>query len=178
MIFRNYGFELIAGAGEAVSAANADACSRFTWDVSRERAVMTQTPQPVAAAVKPNSNVPQIEPEGLYDVKLADQSTVTFAAKPGKPTLNDGTSAGLVQFRAEKGGRYRVSLTSGHWVDIVDGTQVVNSRDFQGQRGCVRPHKVVEFELPAGRELTLQFRGSTDSQVIVAIAAVGTPLAG
>jgi hypothetical protein len=31
---------------------------------------------------------------------------------------------------------------------------------------------------PAGRELTLQFSGSTDAQVIVAITAVSTPAAG
>jgi hypothetical protein len=30
----------------------------------------------------------------------------------------------------------------------------------------------VEYELPAGRNLTLQFSGSTDAQVIVAITAV------
>jgi len=133
---------------------------------------MTQTPQAVAAAVKPGADVPQIEAEKLYEVKLADQSTVTFVAKPGKAALTDGTHAGLVRFRVEKAGRYRVSITSGHWIDIVDGTQLVSSRDFQGQRGCERPHKIVEYELPAGRNLTLQFSGSTDAQVIVAITAV------
>jgi hypothetical protein len=111
-------------------------------------------------------------------VKLAGQSTVTFVAKPGKPTLNDGTHAGLVRFRVEKAGRYRVSISSGHWIDIADGRQLVSSRDFQGQRRCERPHKIVEYELPAGRDLTLQFSGSTDAQVIVAITAVSAPAAG
>ena len=110
-------------------------------------------------------------------MKLADQSTVTFVAKPGKPTLNAGTRAGLVRFRLEKAGRYRVSITSGHWIDIVDGTQLVSSRDFQGQRGCQRPHKIVECDLPASRDLTLQFSGSTDAQVLVAITAVSIPAA-
>jgi hypothetical protein len=39
---------------------------------------------------------PKIESEKLYEVKLAGQSTVTFVAKPGKPTLNNGAHAGLV----------------------------------------------------------------------------------
>jgi molybdenum ABC transporter molybdate-binding protein len=155
VIFQNYGFELIPKRGQ----------------VSRELAVMKQTPRGVAAAVKPSADVPRIEPETPYEVKLANQSAVTFVAKPGKPTLNDDTHAGLVRFRVEKAGRYRVSITSGHWIDIVDGTQLVSSRDFQGQRGCQRPHKIVEYELPAGRDLTLQFSGSTDAQVIVAITA-------
>jgi molybdate transport system substrate-binding protein len=168
----------VAMARQAASATDTDPCTRFTWDVSRELAVMKQTPRAVAAAVKPSAHVPQIDPEKLYEVKLAGQSTVTFLAKPGKPTLNDGTHAGLVRFRVGKVGRYRVSITSGHWIDIVDGTQLVRSRDFQGQRGCQRPHKIVEYELPAGRDLTLQFSGSTDTQVIVAITAVSTPAAG
>ena len=139
---------------------------------------MKQTPRAVAAAVKPRADLPRIEPEKLYEVKLPGQSTVTFVAKPSKPTLNEGAHAGLVRFRVEKAGRYRVSITSGHWIDIVEGSQLVSSRDFQGQHGCERPHKIVEYELPAGRDLTLQFSGSTDAQVIVAITAVSTPAAG
>jgi molybdate transport system substrate-binding protein len=178
VIFQNYGFELIAAVRHAASAVEADPCSRFTWDVSRERAVMKQTPQAVAAAVTPSADAPQIEPEKPYEVRLAGQSTVTFVANPSKSTLNDGAHAGFVRFRVEKARRYRVSISSGHWIDIVDGTQLVSSREFQGQRGCERPHKIVEYELPAGRELTLQFSGSTDAQVIGAITAVSTPAAG
>jgi molybdate transport system substrate-binding protein len=173
-IFQSYGFPLI-GMGEATSTADADPCARFTWDVSRERAVMKQTPRVLAGAVRPGADVPQIEPEKLYEVKLADQSTVTFVAKPGKTAVTDGAHAGLVRFRVEKAGRYRISISSGHWIDVVDGTQLVSSRDFRGQRGCERPHKIVEYELPASRDLTLQFSGSTDAQVIVAITAVSAP---
>jgi molybdate transport system substrate-binding protein len=146
-IFQSYGFELIAKSGQTARAADTDPCSRFIWDVSRELAVMKQAPRAVAAAVKPGADVPRIEPETLYEVKLADQSAVTFVAKPGKPTLNDGAHAGFVQFRVEKAGRYRVSITSGHWIEIVDGRQLVSSRDFQGQRSCQRPQTRTGAEL-------------------------------
>jgi hypothetical protein len=75
-------------------------------------------------------------------------------------------------------GRYRVSISSDHWIDVLDGTQLMSSRDFQGQHGCQRPHKIVEFDLPADRDLTLQFSGSTDAHVIVAITAVSKHAAG
>jgi len=156
----------------AVSAADTDPCAQFTWDVSHERSVMKEAPRIVAAAIKPGADVPQIQLEEPYEVKLSDQSTVTYAANPGKATLANGAHAGLVRFRVEKAGKYRVSITSAHWIDIVDATQLVSSKDFQGQQGCDRPHKVVEYELPAGRDLTLQFSGSTDAEVIVAITAV------
>jgi hypothetical protein len=177
VIFQTYGFALLATMGQPGSATDTDPCTRFTWDVSRELAAMKQTPRAVAAAVKPGANVPQIEPEQLYDAKLANQPQVTFLAKPAKAAGTDGTYAGLVRFRVEKAGRYRVSISSGHWIDIVDGTQLVSSRDFQGQGGCKRPHKIVEYELPAGRDLTLQFSGSADAQVSVAITAVSTSAA-
>lgn len=161
----------------AASAAEIDPCTTFTWDVSHELAVMKQSPLAVSAAKTPLA-VPQFELDKLYELRLAAQSTVTFQAKPAKPALDDGSQAGLVRFRTAQAGRYRVSITSGHWIDVVDGAQPVKSRDFQGQRGCARPHKIVEFELAADRDYILQFSGSTDAQVVVAITPVAAPSAG
>jgi hypothetical protein len=160
------------GASSKPATASTDGCARFTWDVTRELAVMKQTPQAVTAAVKPGADVPQIQPDKLYELALSAQQGVSFAtSKPGKPTLDDGAQAGLVRFRVDKPGRYRVSITSGHWIDVVDAGQFIKSRDFQGSRGCERPHKIVEYELPAGHDLTLQFSGSPDAKVIMSITA-------
>jgi hypothetical protein len=155
-------------------AADANACTQFKWDVSRELALMKQTPTAVAAAAKPGAQVPQLNVDTLYSLKLADQAHVTFAAVPAKASAALGAQAGLVQFRVKKAGRYRVSITSGHWVDVVDGVQLVKSVDYQGHVDCERPRKIVEFDLPAGRALVLQFSGSSDSEVIMAITAAGT----
>src|SRR5262245_14481382 len=156
----------------ALAADNADPCTRFTWDVSHELAVAKQTPAPVTAAAKAGKDVPVLQLDKLYELKLASQSGVTFALTPGKPTLPDGAQAGLARFHTEKAGRYRVAITSGHWIDVVDGTQLIKSRDFQGARGCERPHKIVEYELPAGKDLTLQLSGSPDATVILSVTAV------
>jgi hypothetical protein len=157
-------------------AADADPCTKFTWDVSHELAVMKQTPQPVSAAAKSGKDVPQLQLDKVYELKLANQSGVTFALTPGKPTLPDNAQAGLAHFKTEKAGRYRVSITSGHWIDILDGSQLIRSRDFQGTRGCPLPHKIVEYDLPAGRDLILQLSGSPDASVVLAVTAVtGAP---
>ena len=155
--------------GLPASATDVDPCTRFTWNVTRELAVMTQTPKPVAVAVKTGADVPQLQFDTLYELKLAAQGATSFAIKPGKLTVDDSAHAGLVRFRTEKAGLYRISITSRHWLDVVDGAVVVKSRDFQGQRGCERPRKIVEYELPAGRDLTLQLSGSPDATVLVAI---------
>ena len=150
---------------------DADGCSHFSWDVSHELKVMKQTAAPVTAATQPG-HVPLIQIDELYELKLSPQSAVTYSAKPAKPTLNDSAQGGLVRFHVDKAGLYRVSITSGHWIDVVDGEQTVKSKDFSGSRDCPRPHKIVEFELPANKDLVLQFSGSTDSSVVTAITPV------
>lgn len=159
---------------QVASAADVDPCTQFKWDVSRELAVMRQSPQAITAAVKPDGAVPQIKLGALYTVKLADQTVVRFVTNPAKLRMADGVTAGLVRVRVAKAARYRVSITSGHWVDIIDADQTLKSLDFQGHVGCERPRKIVEYELPADRELTLQLSGAKDAEVTMAVTAVST----
>lgn len=147
----------------------------FVWDVSHELAVMQQTPQTVAAAVKPGAAAPLLEVDKLYDLKLAAQSGVAYVVKPAKPTLNDSVQGGIARFRLARAGAYRISITSRHWIDVVEGSQVIKSRDFTGARGCERPRKIVEYDLPAGKDLTLQLSGSSEASVQLAITPVTGP---
>jgi len=50
--------------------------------------------------------------------------------------------------------------------------RLVKSKDFSGSRECAKPHKIVEFELPANKDLVLQFSGSTDPSVTASITPV------
>lgn len=100
-----------------------DGCSHFSWDVSHELQVMKQTAAPVTAATKPGAQAPLIQIDKLYELKLSPQSSITYSAKPAKPTLSDSAQGGLVRFHVNKAGLYRVSITSGHWIDVVDGEQ-------------------------------------------------------
>ena len=159
---------ICAQSGIAIEA-DPDGCAHFTWDVSHELAVMKQTPQPITAATRPGGHVPRIELDQLYEVKLSPQAAVTYAAKPAKLTSSDGDQGGLIRFPVEKAALYRISISSRHWIDVVDRGQLLKSKDFQGSRGCERPHKIVEFELPARKYLTLQISGSSDPAVLVAV---------
>jgi hypothetical protein len=159
----------LLAAGSAAAAADTDPCTQFRGDVTHTLEVMAQTPQALTAASAPGSEVPLLETDAVYALRLLPQDQVTFAVTPGKPTLADGSQAGLVRFRVDEAGRYRIAITSVHWIDVVDGTQVVQSGDFQGQRGCARLHKIVEFDLPAGRDLVLQFSGAAQAEVNVSV---------
>ena len=151
-----------------------EGCSHFTWDVSHELAVMKQAAKPITAATRAGAGTPLLLVDTLYELKLAPQGTVTYSVKPAKPMPDDGAQGGLVRFHIEQPGLYRISITSRHWIDVIEGEQVIKSKDFQGSRGCARPHKIVEFDLPAHQDLVLQLSGSTDPSVTLAI----TPVAG
>ena len=162
----------LAGLATSALADEADGCKKFAWDVSHEVAVMKQTPAAVTAATKPGAQAPLVKLDKPYELKLSPQSGVTYSAQPMKPTLNDSAQGGLVRFHTGKAGLYRVSITTGHWLDVVDGDTPIKSKDFSGSRECPRPHKIVEFELPANKDLVLQFSGSTDPSVIASITPV------
>jgi len=169
---------ILASVALQASAANVGPCTQFKWDASAEVAAMKQSPQVITAAIKPGDGVPEVRLGALYTLKLADQATVKFVTSPAKSRTADGATAGLVRFRVAREGHYRVSITSSHWVDIVDRGELLTSLDFQGHVGCERPRKIVEYELPAGRELTLQLSGSKDAAVTIAITAVSPGTAG
>lgn len=168
-----------AVAGDAQPAADAlpPECSTFTWDVSDELAALRSPSTAGEAGRGGDSGAVRIEPGRRYDMRLHPQAEVALAARPAKPMLDDAATAGLLTFTVPEDGRYRVSITTGHWIDVVDAGQVVPSLDFQGRRGCPLVHKIVEFELQAGRDLVLQFAGGAvdEAGVVITRVAAATP---
>jgi hypothetical protein len=151
------------------SAAEAPGCSHFAWDVSHELDVMKQTPQALVAGTESGPQTPWLQLDKLYEVALSGQDRVTYAVKPAKAASSQGARGGLVRFHVDKAGLYRIAISSRHWIDVVDRGQLIQSHDFLGSHDCERPHKIVEFELPAGTDLVLQFSGSTESAVLVGV---------
>jgi len=149
-------------------------CDTFTWDVSREFAVL-QTPSTGITAGSGPDDVVRIELDTRYQTRLLPRSEVTFAARPGKPMLDEDARSGLLTFQVPADGRYRAAITSGHWIDMVDGGEIVPTIDFQGRHSCPLVHKIVEFDLRAGRDLVLQFAGGNAAEVGVVITAAATP---
>jgi len=147
--------------------ARAEGCSAFTWNVSHELALMARPATSIDATR--DGNAIAVVPDKHYLVHLAPQASVKFALAPARSRNADGAYAGLVRFRVEQAGLHRVTLTSRHWIDVVDGDHAIATRDFQGRAGCDRLHKIVEFELPEGRDLILQFSGDSAENVGLAI---------
>jgi hypothetical protein len=155
----------------ALAQEGAGGCDSFTWDVSHELEVLGKPPQSANAGRDGRKPV-HLDLDQHYLVKLVPQSMVKFTVKPGKPMLDDGAQAGVFSFHTPKAGKYRISITTDHWIDVLDGPLLVVSQDFQAQRGCEKVRKIVEYELSGNKDFVLQFSGATEPNVSLAITQV------
>ena len=150
-------------------------CEGFSWNVSHERALFAATATSSAAGASMQT-APLLAPEMLHDLQLGLQSHVAFAAPPGKSRPGDGPYAGLARLQVTASGTYRISLDQAAWIDVIDTDRPIASGDFQGRPGCVAPHKIVQFALPAGKELLIQLSGAQDMHLKLTVTHVdGTP---
>ena len=146
-----------------------DPCAAFTWDVTHERTLFRQEAQNLPAG-NAAAAAPDLATDRLYQLQLRAQTEVAFATQPDKKPPDEGkTYAGLASLTVATAGVYRSALDQAFWVDVIADDSLVQARDFQGRPGCNAPHKIVEFLLPAGKPITLQFSGGRVSTVRVSV---------
>jgi hypothetical protein len=149
----------------------ADACSTYKWDVQREVGLFAATPTALAAAANA-ATAPLITTDTHYALQLQPQDAVQYAVPPSKRMLADGAHGGVLKFQVARPGAYRIALDAGFWIDVVQEGRSLPALDFNGQRDCVGPHKIVVYELPAGVELVLQLAAATTDTARLAVTPV------
>jgi hypothetical protein len=147
-----------------------DACTDFKWDVSKERALFAKTAKLVKAGTEAKT-APTLLPDQIYQLQLAPQASVHFAVEPGRQSRADSDHGGIATLKVPVGGAYRVALDVPLWIDVATGGALLTAKDFQGQHDCSAPHKIVEFELPAGAPLSLQLSSSAAESVRLTITS-------
>ena len=152
----------------ASAKAAVDPCAAFSWDVHHERDLFSKQPIDLASG-KAIADSPTLTPDRLYELELRAQPEVTFSAPPSRTWPEEATYAGLARLTVETAGVYRFALDQPAWVDVVVGGAVLQSRDSQGRVGCSTPYKIVEFALPAGKPLVLEFSASVTPSLRVTV---------
>jgi hypothetical protein len=156
----------LAVAAQSAIADQDDPCAGFSWNVSRERALFAAAPQSIAAGRELKST-PLLAPDRLYELQLGEQGQVRMLLAPGRKSVGDAgydgraRYAGLARLQLPRAGSYRISIDQPAWVDVLADGKTLDSSGFQGRPGCVAPHKIVQFALPAGPQLVLQFSAAT-----------------
>jgi hypothetical protein len=150
----------------------ADPCARYKWDVTRERALFAATASPVAAA-KDGASPPRIATDRAYRVQLLPASQVVFPTTPGKASPTQGSYSGVLALTVPVAGSYRIAVDVPMWIDAVADSHLVPAADYEGQRDCEAPRKIVQFSLPANKPLILQLSGVTEPSARVTIVRAG-----
>jgi hypothetical protein len=146
-----------------------DPCAAFSWDVRHERDLFSKQPVDIASG-RAFADAPALTPDRLYELELRAQPEVTFAAPPSRTWSEEATYAGLARLTVDTAGIYRFALDQPAWVDVVANGTVLQSRDAQGRVGCSTPYKIVEFALPAGKPLVLEFSASVTPSIRVTVS--------
>jgi hypothetical protein len=148
----------------------ADPCDGFAWNVSHERALFATQPITVTAATTAGP-APALDIDKLYEISLAPQNKVSFVLVPDKKALPDGAFAGLVTLNVPTVGKYRVSISDAFWIDVIADHKFVATDDFTGVHECHAPRKIVQYALPAGNDLILQFSNANSASLRVTVTA-------
>ncbi len=156
--------------GALGTAARAQDCVDFKWDVAAERTLFAAPATPLTMGTTPDS-APTVLPNHLYALKLQPQSQVSFAVSPGGKTPSPGSHAGIVTFHLPARGSYRVALDLPAWIDVVTDGALIAAKDYQGQHGCGAPHKIVEFDLIGTRPFFLQLSDAASDNLRLTITA-------
>jgi hypothetical protein len=148
----------------AAAAAYADdPCAGFKWDVTQERALFASKAQALTALPDAGA-APELTAGRFYEISLLPQGTLALRVPAGPKSQFEGAFAGFARLKIPAAGLYRVSLDQPGWIDLVGEHGVIASSDFSGQHGCSAPHKVVQFQLPAGSVL-LQLTGVSGARL-------------
>lgn len=146
----------------------AEPCPGFSWDVSAERRLFGGAATALIAG-RDRASAPGIATERLVELTLVPDAQVSFATTPGRPVPPQDAFGGLATLTVPRPGPYRISVNQGVWIDVVSQGQLVPAIDYEGSRSCDAPHKVVVFNLPAGRPVTLQFSGAGEVTLRVTV---------
>lgn len=159
-------------AHEPAGKAGAEGCSTFSWNLTREFAALKTQALLLNASADPKVNPVRLKEGQHVTATLVPQGSVSFAAPPGRQRKTENATAGLLFFKTGAAGHYRISLTSRHWIDVLDEGKAIESLSHEGRGGCELLHKVVEFQLPANRDLVIQLSGDSAATVDILVTAV------
>jgi molybdate transport system substrate-binding protein len=172
-IFARYGF--LAPPGATTTTARNDGaprgCDALPWPMEREVALFSTAGTPVTAGTD-TKKAPTIAADALVVATLRPRAAVAFARPPEKPRGDAATYAGLLTFRPDRPGTYRVTLSAPAWIDAVSAGAIEKSSRFAGMLACASIHKSVEYVLGTAGPVTLQFSGSPEATLRVAVTRI------
>ncbi|MGH6674793.1 MAG: hypothetical protein ACRECE_01020 [Xanthobacteraceae bacterium] len=117
-------------------------CGTLKWPLDKERALLAKPSEVVSGA------------EGVQPLRPVAVTLQSFAAAklpqaPSRSPRYPDSYAGFVQASAPASGTYRITLSHGAWIDVIQDGRTLKSVGFTGAKGCDGIAKSVKFDLDA-----------------------------
>ena len=139
-------------------------CGAFRWPVDRERAALVRPDKPAL------TNGGALAYDVAMTLKLAPFSEAGLPKAPERAPRSQQSHAGHFTLATPaKPGRYKVTMASEAWIDVLDGDSYLRPAAFTGAVSCEGARKSVKFDLPE-RPLAIQFSGVRDSEISVIVS--------
>jgi hypothetical protein len=118
-------------------------CDKFKWPLDHERALL-------ANPARMTSGDEVLQPLAAVKVTLVPFADAHLPMAPERALESPTSYAGYVRVSSlPNAGMYRITLSEGAWIDVVQAGQPVKSRAHSGAKGCEGIRKSVKFELTA-----------------------------
>ena len=157
------GFVLL-GTASTFAAEEPSGCDKFKWPIERERAALTA---PERTKLGSGQELGAI-PSGGVTLALVPSADARLPTPPER-TPKEGTFAAYINFKnAAKAGLYTISLSTGAWIDVVQGGRPLKPKGFSGATDCDGIRKTMKYEMSAS-PFVLQISGARENAMSVAI---------
>jgi len=150
-----------------VSAAEPGGCDAFAWPLATEIGWITA---PDRLQVKSGATIESV-PERAVELALVPQADAVLAALPtGSPAKKpDAAFAGTVRFAApQKPGLFQVTLSTGGWIDVIQGGAALKDVAHTGKLDCPHARKSVRFEI-GGDPFIVQITSAPSSTIVITV---------
>ncbi|QAY94748.1 hypothetical protein CWB41_02480 [Methylovirgula ligni] len=152
---------LIATLAVVPAMAEPTGCDHFKWPLDHEKALLSK---PIAVASGGAATLATGE-----TLTLDPEATAKLPQAPSRPPKFPGSYAGFVTLAAPaSAGIYRVTLTRGAWIDVVQDGHLLKTVDHTGATGCAGLAKSVKFDLKA-TPFTVEISSSTAPSVALVV---------
>jgi hypothetical protein len=140
-------------------------------------AAVADTPAPVCIRMEPVAGFESWGHPAGSTLAIGSAAMLTLKPATGvdfKPALSrparDGSFGGYFPVDIAKAGRYRIALSQGAWMDLVQKGDRLKSADHMHGPTCSGIAKIVAFDLQPGR-YWLQLSEAKDAAISVEVAA-------
>ncbi len=140
-------------------------CDKFKWSLDHERTLLASASQTLSGG------------EMQKPIDAAAMATIVpFAdahlpmAPERAPKASDSYAGFLRVSALPKPGTYKITLSQGAWIDVVQDGHALKSITSSGATGCDGVRKSVKFELSAA-PFIIQLSGTTAHAIAVVVTA-------